>query len=65
MHYRQYKTRDEAMNDIAEYIEPFYNQRSSHSTLAYETPKRDLRLVLHRPVESTAQSGQLIFEVSI
>ena len=33
VNYRQYKTRDEAMKDIAHYIEPFYNQKRRHSTL--------------------------------
>lgn len=35
---RQYKTRDEAMIDIADYIEPFYNQRRRHSTLGNLSP---------------------------
>ena len=34
----QYQTRDEAMKDIAEYIEPFYNQRRRHSTLGNLSP---------------------------
>jgi len=38
VNYRQYKTRDEAMKDIAEYIEPFYNQRRRHSTLGNLSP---------------------------
>ena len=35
---RQYKTRQEAMQDIAEYIEPFYNQIRRHSTLGNLSP---------------------------
>ena len=35
---RQYKTRDEAMIDIADYIEPTYNQRRRHSTLGNISP---------------------------
>ena len=38
VNYRQYKTRDEAMIDIADYIEPFYNQRRRHSTLGNLSP---------------------------
>ena len=38
VNYRQYKTRDEAMKDIADYIEPFYNQRRRHSTLGNLSP---------------------------
>ena len=38
VNYRQYKTRDEAMKDIAEYIEPFYNRRLRHSTLGNLSP---------------------------
>jgi putative transposase len=38
VNYRQYKTRDEAMKDIADYIEPFYNQRRRHSTLDNLSP---------------------------
>ena len=38
MNYRQYKTRDQAMKDIAGYIEPFYNQRRRHLTLVNSSP---------------------------
>ena len=38
VNYRQYKTRDEAMIDIADYIEPFYIQRRRHSTLGNIPP---------------------------
>ena len=38
VNYRQYKTRDEAMIDIADYIEPFYNQKRRHSTLGNLSP---------------------------
>jgi len=38
VNYRQYKTRDEAMKDIADYIEPFYNQKRRHSTLGNLSP---------------------------
>jgi putative transposase len=38
VNYRQYKTRDEAMKDIADYIEPFYNQKRRHSTLGNMSP---------------------------
>ena len=35
---RQYKTRQEAMEDIADYIEPFYNRIRRHSTLGNLSP---------------------------
>jgi len=35
---RQYKTRSEAMQDIADYIEPFYNRVRRHSTLGNLSP---------------------------
>ena len=38
VNYRQYKTRDEAMIDIADYIEPFYNRTRRHSTLGNLSP---------------------------
>ncbi|MBC7786041.1 MAG: IS3 family transposase, partial [Methylophilaceae bacterium] len=39
VNYRQYKTRAEAMVDIADYIESFYNQRRRHSTLGNISPE--------------------------
>ena len=38
VNYRQYKTRAEAMADIADYIEAFYNQKRRHSTLGNISP---------------------------
>jgi putative transposase len=38
VHQRQYVTRDEAKQDIFEYIEVFYNRQRQHSTLGYHTP---------------------------
>ena len=38
VNYKQYKTRAEAMADIADYIESFYNQKRRHSTLGYISP---------------------------
>ncbi|MDG1820332.1 MAG: IS3 family transposase [Methylophilaceae bacterium] len=38
MNARQYKTREEAMQDIADYIEPFYNRIRRHSTLGNLSP---------------------------
>jgi len=38
VNYRQYKTRQEAMLDIADYIEPFYNRKRRHSTLGNISP---------------------------
>ncbi len=34
----QYRTRDEATQDIFEYIEVFYNRLRRHSTLGYSSP---------------------------
>lgn len=36
--HRQYRTRDEATQDIFEYIEVFYNRLRRHSTLCYDSP---------------------------
>jgi transposase InsO family protein len=36
--HRQYQTRDEATQDIFEYIEVFYNRLRRHSTLGYDSP---------------------------
>ena len=38
VHHRHYATRDEAKQDIFEYIEVFYNRRRRHSTLGYYSP---------------------------
>jgi len=38
IHHRQYRTRDEATQDLFEYIEVFYHRRRRHSTLGYESP---------------------------
>jgi len=38
VNYRQYKTRAEAMADIADYIESFYNQKRRHSALGNISP---------------------------
>lgn len=36
----KYKTREEAMQSIFEYIEVFYNRKRRHSTLGYQSPER-------------------------
>lgn len=36
--HRQYATRDEATQDVFEYIEVFYNRQRRHSTLGYQSP---------------------------
>ena len=36
--HRPYTTRDEAKQDIFEYIEVFYNRQRRHSTLGYHSP---------------------------
>ena len=38
IYHRQYRTRDEATQDIFEYIEVFYNRLRRHSTLGYYSP---------------------------
>jgi transposase InsO family protein len=38
IHHRRYGTRQEAMQDIFEYIEVFYNRQRRHSTLGYCSP---------------------------
>jgi transposase InsO family protein len=38
VYHRHDATRDEAKQDIFEYIEVFYNRRRPHSTLGYDSP---------------------------
>ena len=38
VHQRQYVTRDEAKQEIFDYIEVFYNRQRRHSTLGYHSP---------------------------
>jgi transposase InsO family protein len=38
VYHRHYATRDDAKQDIFEYIEVFYNRRRRHSTLGYDSP---------------------------
>ena len=38
VHHRRYVTREEATQDIFEYIEVFYNRKRRHSTLGYDSP---------------------------
>ena len=38
IHHRQYPTRDEATQEIVEYLEVFYNRQRRHSTLGYRSP---------------------------
>jgi len=38
IHHRRYQTRDEAKQDIFEYIEVFYNRQRTHSTIGYQAP---------------------------
>ena len=37
-HHRRYQTREEAKQEIFEYIEVFYNRQRRHSTIGYQTP---------------------------
>ena len=38
IHHRQYRTREEARQEIFEYLEVFYNRQRRHSTLGYQSP---------------------------
>ena len=38
VHHRRYLTREEARQDIFEWIEVFYNRQRRHSTLGYRSP---------------------------
>ena len=38
VYHRHYATREEATQDIFEYIEVFYNRKRRHSTLGYDSP---------------------------
>ena len=38
IHHRQYRTREEAKQEIFEYLEVFYNRQRRHSTLGYQSP---------------------------
>jgi putative transposase len=38
IHWRHYRTRDEARRDIFQYIEVFYNRQRLHSKLGYQSP---------------------------
>jgi transposase InsO family protein len=38
VYHRHYASREEAKQDIFEYIEVFYNRRRRHSTLGYDSP---------------------------
>ena len=42
VHGTRYDTRDEAIADVFDYIEPFYNRRRQHSTLGYVSPVKFL-----------------------
>lgn len=37
-HHRRYQTREEAKQEIFEYIEVFYNRQRRHSTIGYQSP---------------------------
>ncbi len=38
IHHRRYQTREEARQEIFEYLEVFYNRQRRHSTLGYRSP---------------------------
>lgn len=38
IHHRRYRTREEAKQEIFEYLEVFYNRQRRHSTLGYQSP---------------------------
>ena len=37
-HHQRYRTREEAKQDIFEYIEVFYNRQRRHSSIGYQAP---------------------------
>jgi putative transposase len=39
VHGTRYETRDDAIADAFDYIEPFYNRRRRRSTLGYASPQ--------------------------
>ena len=45
--FSNYRTRDEAKQDIVDYIEMFYNSRRRHSYLGYVSPRQfeEMRLL--------------------
>jgi transposase InsO family protein len=38
VYHRRYQTREEAKQDVFQWIEVFYNRQRRHSTLGYRTP---------------------------
>ncbi len=42
VHGTRYGTRAEAIADLFDYIEPFYNRKRKHSTLGYASPEKFL-----------------------
>lgn len=38
VHHRRYRTREDAMQDVFEWIERFYNRVRRHSPLGYRSP---------------------------
>jgi transposase InsO family protein len=40
VHHRAYATREEAKQDLFQYIEGFYNRQRIHSALGYLTPEQ-------------------------
>lgn len=40
VYHRQYQTRNEAKQDIFEYIQVWYNRQRKHSTLGYVSPEQ-------------------------
>ena len=37
-HHRRYRTREEAKQNIFEYVEVFYNRQRRHSSIGYQAP---------------------------
>lgn len=48
IHFRTYRTRDEARADIFEFVEVFYNRQRLHSALQYRTPA-EFEVLLNAP----------------
>jgi putative transposase len=51
VHGAHYHTRDEAREDLFDYIEPFYNHKRSHSTLGYTSPAKFMEAWINSQTE--------------
>jgi transposase InsO family protein len=60
IHHRQYRTREEAKQEIFEYLEVFYNRQRRHSTLGYQSPAEyEASAAVANPVSTKLEEGQI------